>query len=218
VNLYVVTEGNVEKTIYRSWIPLINEMLTLAQAPDEVEQNNFYLVSAGGYPAYFQVIDDAIKDVNNYPAFDRLVVTVDSEDMTREEKLAELEEFLDERPCRGEVCVVVQHFCFEAWALGNRLVVRRNSQSRQLARFKRIHDVRALDPELLPSLEEDELTRAQFAEKYLRVALRDKYRNLSYSKRNPSSVAHPKYLVQLQRRLQDTGHIRSFGDLLAAFK
>jgi hypothetical protein len=217
MNVYVVTEGDVEKKVYRSWIPLINSDLVPIEHVDDVGQDSLYLISAGGYPAYFRVIEDAIKDVKRYPAFDRLVVTVDSEDMTRAEKLAEVAAFVETRPCAADVRIIVQHFCFEAWALGNRRIVRQNSQSQQLARYKRIHNVSSLDPELLPSLEEEDLVRAQFAEKYLRAALNDKFRNLSYSKSNPSSVMHRKYLQQLRLRLSETGHIDSFADFLTAF-
>ena len=217
MNVYVVTEGVVEKKVYREWIPLVNQQLVQVSDIDEVKSNNFFLVSAGGYPSYFRVINDAIDDVNNYAAFDRLVVSIDSEDMTRDEKLAEVEAFIAAKACRATVIVVVQHFCFESWALGNRLVVRPNTQSTQLKRFRRIHDVRAKDPELLPRLDEDGLTRSQFAERYLRVALNDRFRNLTYSKRNPTALLHWKYLAQLQLRLSQTGHIPSFGDFLAAF-
>lgn len=217
MNVYVVTEGIAEQKVYVEWIPLINDRLVQVTDLDQVVQDTFYLVSGNGYPSYFEMISNAIEDVNRYTAFSRLVVSVDSEDMTREEKLAEVEEFVSDKGCRVEVVIVVQHFCFEAWALGNRKIVRPNTQSVRLKRFRQIHDVRTRDPELLPPLDEDELTRAQFAAKYLRAALNDKHRNLTYTKKDPAALKNPKYLEQLRLRLQETGHIRSFEDFLNAF-
>ncbi len=217
MNIYVVTEGPVEKRVYQHWIPFVNPSLSSADTIDDIVSNNFLLVSAGGYPAYFQVIENAIEDVNTHRNFDRLVVSIDSEEMSYQEKLDEVTAYLADKPCNAQIIVVVQHFCFETWALGNRLIIRPNTESIQLRKYRRIHDVRANDPELLPANDKERLTRSQFAEKYLRAALNDKFRNLTYSKTNPSALIHNKYFRQLQLRLSETSHIMSFGRFLQAF-
>lgn len=72
MNVYVVTEGKVESEVYKHWIPFVNEDLSLIDHLSDINLNNFYLVSARGYPDYFDVIDSAINDVNDQLNFDLL--------------------------------------------------------------------------------------------------------------------------------------------------
>lgn len=216
MNIYVVTEGK-ESVVYREWIPQINPSLSPVERIDQVRQGNVYLVSAKGYPFYFEVISKAVEDINYLRIFDRLVICADSEELSRDEKLEELRQFVDSQCCIIETRIVIQHFCFETWALANRKIVRDNSSSPKLREYKRFYNVRVSDPEGLPSKQDEELNRAQFATRYLRAALNDKYRNLTYSKSNPGPVLHHKYLAQIKLRYEETGHINSFGDLLLAF-
>lgn len=219
MNVYVVVEGRVsEKAVYTAWIPLINNALTVAPYIDDVVANNFFIVSGNGYPQYFDTIDRALDDVANGNTFDRLVICIDSEDMTLAEKYAEVVNvvqasgygYVDYR-------VVVQHFCFETWALGNRKIGRRQPQNEPLRTYRNFYNVRALDPEGLPARPEEHLNRSQFAAKYLRATLNDRYRNLSYSKHDPHVLTHPKYFPELRSRLEDTHHIQSLQAFIDAF-
>jgi hypothetical protein len=218
MNIYVVVEGRAEKKIYKSWIPLVNPNLSFVDHISSVSNNNFIIVTGGGYPQYFSVIDSAISDVNDTNLFGRLVISIDSEDMTHEEKRSEVLNHLAEHECSTEVKVVIQHFCFETWALGNRRLVRKEPRTPDLRMYKRLFNVRANDPELLPAHPEKSLNRSQFAFKYLRAALFDRYKNLSYSKGSPEIVGHHKYFEQVRTRLQETQHIRSFETFLSAFQ
>jgi len=74
------------------------------------------------------------------------------------------------------------------------------------------------DPELLPAYPEEKLNRSQFAMRYLSLALYEKYKRLTYSKGKPNALLHPRYFNQVKRRLEETGHIRSFEAFLNAFK
>mgnify|MGYP001337878901 CR=1 FL=1 len=164
------------------------------------------------------IIDNAIEDVNNILQFDRLVITVDAEEMTRQEKIDEIKQFLGNKKCRVEIRIVIQFFCFEAWALGNQKIIKRNPSSTKLRKYRNFYDVRLKDPELLPEKKDEELTRSQFAEKYLRIALNDRFRNLTYRKNDPKALLHEKYFNELVKRLTTTSHIMSFEDFLSAFK
>jgi hypothetical protein len=217
MNLYVVTEGKVESTVYRHWIPFVNPSLVQIDSVVEVRENNFYMISGLGYPGYLNIIENAILDINNIGKFDRLVISVDSENKTKQEKHDEIATFVLHKTCAADIRIVVQHFCFETWALGNRRIVRPHLSSSRLREYKRLFDVRSRDPELLPHKPDENLNRAQFAEKYLHLALNDRFRNLTYTKSNPQAVVHDKYFEQVKNRLQDTGHIASFDDFLRAF-
>ncbi|MCZ6677400.1 MAG: hypothetical protein O7E52_09130, partial [Candidatus Poribacteria bacterium] len=199
------------------WVPLVNPNLSYVQHISEIQDNHFTIIAGGGYPHYYEVIDAAIDDVNGHGNIDRLVVAVDSEEMAFDEKYAEIDAHLSGLHCIAEVQIVIQHFCLETWALGNRIMVRQNPQDPKLREYRRFYNVRNRDPELLPAYPPEELNRAQFAEKYLRRALQDKYRNLTYTKSNPKALLHFKYFQRVRERLEQAGHIYSFKTFLTAF-
>lgn len=219
MNIYVVVEGRVsEKAAYRVWIPKINQALSAVALPADVENNHFCIVSGNGYPQYFDIVLAALQDVTSDDRFDRLVICIDSEDMTLEEKQEEVTQFVEGAGYGAvDYRVVVQHFCFEAWALGNRRIGREHPETEPLRTYRRVYNVRSQDPEGLPPRPEENLNRSQFAEKYLRVTLNDRNKRLTYSKNNPRVVAHPKYFLELQKRLAETRHIASFQAFMDAF-
>lgn len=216
MNIYVVTEGK-ESVVYRHWIPLLNPRLRLIDDLGDLNQDCVYIVSAEGYPGYFSIIDDAIDDINRIQRFARLVIAVDSEDMTRTDKHAEISEHVSTQQCTAQIRIVVQHFCFETWALGNRKLIQRYPSNGKLLEYKRLFDVSVNDPELLPAKRDESLNRSQFAEKYLRTAINTRHKNMTYSKSNPQALLHEKYFPEVRNRHNDTGHINSFNDFLAAF-
>ncbi len=217
MNIYVVTEGDAEEKIYKCWIPFVNPALSPVDRIDDVAYNHFYLISGRGYPQYFEIIKEAIEDINQFTMFDRLVISVDSEEMNKTDKYTEVMEFISNHQCRVEIRIIIQHFCFETWGLGNRRIMRINPQTPRLRKYKALYDVRSDDPELLPGNPDEELSRSQFALKYLRAAINDRYRNLTYTKRNPTTVRNIRYFEQVRNRLIQTGHIPSFNEFLTAF-
>lgn len=219
MNIYLVVEGaSTEVKVYKKWIPLVNPSLVQVYDLCDVVADNFYLISGGGYPYMFRVIEQAIEDVRLNPQFSRLVVSIDSEENTFEEKYSEIENYIQHLNPTTEYRIIVQHFCFEAWALGNRKFGPNNAKNALLKTYKTIHNVILKDPELLPDLPSEELNRAQFASKYLKLSIRDKAGHITYSKSKPDVVAHPSYFEQLKRRLEETNHIPSFQTFFDAFK
>lgn len=219
MNVYVVVEGNAtEPQVYRSWIPLVNPLLTEANYLPQVTDNNFLIRSGRGWPYLLTMIENAVEDIKITGCFDRLVVAADSEDLTLQARWDQIEQHIKKLnpPCPFHI--VIQHFCFEAWALGNRKMVPRRPNNPTLQSYKELHDVTTLDPEALPPHDGHELNRAQFAEKYLRLAIRDKGKHLSYSKNSPQVVAHPTYFRQLNQRLSETSHISSLQTFIDAFR
>ena len=218
MNLYIVVEGVIgEKYVYKNWVPLVNPSLKFVDDITAIQNNNFYIVSGGGYPSYFKAIDDAIADVNELGNVDRLVIAVDSEELSYEEKLAEVNNHLANSYCVAEIRVIIQHFCLETWALGNKNAIPQHPHSGKLLTYMEFYNVRNNDPELLPDYNEEELNRCQFAEKYLRRAFNEKYRNISYSKSNPKVLLHPQYFERIRNRMIETRHIQSFNNFLEAF-
>ncbi len=216
MNIYLVVEGFLEKKVYPKWIEFINPEYKVVDEIDAVVTNHLYVVSGGGYPSYFDVIEGGVYDVAENKTFDRLVIAVDSEDMSYDQKKQEIEEFINGIDIDIEYQIVVQHFCIETWALGNRNIVPRHTAGERVRNYRDIWDVLFNDPEELPALD-DNHNRAQFAKSYLRALLNAKFRNLSYSERNPKVLLHPKYFKRVRSRYLETGHIASFNDFLTAF-
>jgi len=216
MNIYIATEGICEKKIYISWIPLLNYTLSNVEKLQEIKNNNFIIYSGDGYPQYFEMIDCAIEDVNNLGNIDRLVICIDSEEMSYNEKYNEISEHIRSKKCIAEIKIVIQFFCFETWALGNRKIVPHNPKTEIVKKYKGYFDVSDNDPELLPGYPPENLNRAQFSEKYLRKLLNDKG-HLSYNKSNPYYVKHPNFYKEVKKRHIETKHIMSFKFFLEAF-
>lgn len=215
MNIYVVVEGDVEKEIYPTWISHVNPNLVYVNDIVDIADNQYAILSGGGYPQYLSIIDNAILDVNDHGNIQKLVVSIDSEDMTREEKYLEIYNHIRDSLCIAEIHIIVQHFCIEAWALGNRTIIRRNPTNPVLRMYLQYFNVRVDDPELLPFY--NDYTRAQFALRYLHKAVNDLNPRISYSKKDPRFLKQNGYVHQLRSRLNDTGHISSFQSFLDAF-
>lgn len=217
MNYYVVVEGSVEKLVFEKWIPFVNDKLAYVDHPSKLVDDNFTIVSGLGYPNYLGIISSAIEDIAATGNTARLVTCVDSEDFTRAEKYAEIQTYILANGFNGlDFHIVIQHFCFETWVLGNRRVGPRRPSNPELIQYKRYYDVLVEDPEGLPAM--NDWNRAQFAEIYLRRMLQDKHRNASYSKNRPDLVAHNTYFVEVCGRVDDTGHNDSFKQFLDAFQ
>jgi len=209
VSYYIVVEGAcAEVKVYPRWISLLNPSLVQVNDVDAVRDGCYYLVSGYGYPNYFSVITNALADMERYTAIRWLVIAVDAELMSYEEKRREIFAFVAKSAVASKIRIIIQNACLETWALGNKLILRRHPQDPTLGQQ---------DPEDLPGLDAENLNRAQFAGVYLKRALRDRYPKLIYSKRNPQVIVHYKFFAQLVKRSERDGHIRSFSDFLATF-
>ena len=218
MNIYVVVEGEVgERYVYEKWIPFVNPEMSRVATIFDIANNHFAIIAGGGYPNYFDVIAAAIEDVNSVGNIDRLVIAIDSEEMSFEGKYDEVSEFIRDKLCSSPIFIVIQHFCLETWALGNKRVGPRNPLSPIVRKYKTVFNVLERDPELLPPYLPEGLNRSQFAERYLRAMLNDRYRNLTYAKRNPTALLYKTYFTEVKKRLETTGHIASFQTFLDAF-
>lgn len=217
MNVYLIVEGKGEKKVYAHWVPLVNPSLSVVNSLDEVQHNNLVIYSGGGYPNYLEVIEAGVEDVATKEQLDRLVIAIDSEEMSYKQKRLEIDEFVKELGRTLDYKIIVQHFCLETWALGNKVIASRNPKDIQLRQYRNYFDVLTKDPELLSGYPEDNLNRSQFAARYLAKLLNEKYKNLTYRKGTPNALLHDQYFNRVKMRLETTGHIASFKDFLAAF-
>ena len=217
MNVYLIVEGNGEKKVYTHWVPLVNPNLSVVNSLEEVQHNNLIIFSGGGYPNYLEVIEAGVEDVVGNEQLDRLVIAIDSEEMSYEEKRREIEQVVNALGKNLDYRIIVQHFCLETWALGNKVIVSRNPKDIRLRQYISHFDILDKDPELLPDYPIEDLSRSQFAARYLTKLLNEKYRSLTYKKGNPKPLLHDMYFKRVKMRLDTTGHVASFEDFLAAF-
>ncbi|MEQ8536396.1 MAG: hypothetical protein RIB93_02865 [Coleofasciculus sp. D1-CHI-01] len=77
MNIYFLVEGkSTEKKIYPKWLEYLLPELIRVKYHDQVQKNNYYLISAKGYPAIlYDALDNAIdkiKETNNYDYLEQL--------------------------------------------------------------------------------------------------------------------------------------------------
>ena len=217
MNVYLIVEGHGEKKVYAHWVPLVNPNLRVVNSLEEVQHNNLIIFSGGGYPNYLEVIEAGVEDVVGNKQLDRLVIAIDSEEMSYKEKRREIEQVVNALGKNLDYKIIVQHFCLETWALGNKVIVSRNPKDIRLRQYIRYFNVLNEDPELLPGYPIENLSRSQFAVRYLTKLLNEKYRTLTYKKGTPKPLLHDTYFRRVKTRRNTTGHIASFEDFLAAF-
>ena len=218
MNYYVIVEGKSEFKIYPKWISYCNKNLRITNRIEEVCENSVFFVGANGYPDIFNIIEAGVIDINQFKNFDMLVVGIDSEEMTFDEKSAEISTFIDNLGIQIEYRVIVQNFCFETWALGNKRIFRRRTSNGTLREYIDFYNVTINDPELLPSFTPKNYSRVEFALRYLHKGINDLHSRLTYSKSNPYYVGEEYYFNELVSRLEDTQHISSFNLFLDTFR
>jgi len=193
LNYYVIVEGVGDKVIYSKWVKYVNPSYRVVNSIDEVQNQNIYIIMGGGQPYILEMIEAGLHDVNDNSIFDYLVVAVDSENMDYQEKKDEIVEYIEACQKSNNVNVdykvIIQHYCIETWALGNRAIMSRHTTNTSLKEYKDFFDVSIKDPELLPVPPSANINRAHFAFDYLKRLLNEKYRNLGYSKGKPSVMS-----------------------------
>jgi hypothetical protein len=221
MNLYIIVEGRrTEKKIYPVWIKYVNPTLRQISNLDEFTTDCYIIYSAQGIGDYEKVISQAIKDVNSHPEIDYLVISTDSEEISLEKRKSLLENFIINLNFDlTKVRLIIQHFCIEAWALGNKKAFKRNPSNKTLCNYYNFYNAMENDPEEMPNYNEDIFgSKAQFAFDYLTLALKEKYDHLRYEKGHPALIKKESYFKQLKERLENDNHIKSFQMFLDAFK
>lgn len=216
MNLYFILEGDTTETfIYPKWITYILPNYLQIDFESQVDKNNFYIFSGGGIPSIYNHTVNAIKNINDNPNFDRLIVCLDGEEIGVEERIKDIKNYIDNsKVVLNESCkieFVIQNICIETWFLGNRKIVKKNPEGKLLKEFKKFHDVSTNDPEEL-SLYKGYRNRAHFHYSYLREVLKE--HNLVYKKSQVKVVIEKTYFDELENRVNETTHLESFKKLI----
>jgi hypothetical protein len=218
MRLYFLVEGRrTEAKVYPAWLSHLVPGLNRIRRHDDDADNSYFLISAEGYPSIYDYLADAVEDVNAAGNYDYLVVCLDSDESSVEDRLDEVNEMLAVRGATlntAQLVTIVQNRCIETWflGLGNRRIVKRNPQSAALRDYLTHYDIVTLDPEAM-DLHPRFSTHAQFHVGYLRVIFQE--RGLSYSKRSPGVVLEQYFVHELTKRLADEpDHLQSLRRLI----
>ena len=228
MNIYLVVEGDrTETLVYKEWITFANKSLKVVTGIPDVSTDTVYLVSGGGWPNYLNRIKMAVEDINGVfdsdgiQLFNRLVIAIDAEEVSLEDKRVEVEGCVAELLCGSqrnfEVEIVIHNFCIETWFLGRCNLFKRDPAG-TVKEHRKNYDVSILNPELLTIPDKySHLTRSQYAKKYLKAAINDRFHHQTYESSYPGPVVYKEYFDNVFARYNSTRDIRSFGAFIKAF-
>jgi hypothetical protein len=216
VNLYFFLEGRrTEPKVYRAWVKHVFPQLTEVGIISEVQRDNYLLKSGFGYPQLLNRVDEILADIKRHGGIDHFFICLDAEEDPPEDRARELEMRVAQKLSNTLHHVIIHNCCIETWFLGNSRVMRRNPQSERLRRFKEFYDVSVNCPELM-GCPAGYRVKAHFHLDYLKEMMIEK--GLSYTKENPREVQKGTYLAALAKRHDKTGHLESFGRMVAVWR
>jgi len=215
MNLYFLVECLTERKLYPKWLECLLPSFTRVFSPGEAYENNYYLISGGGFPSLLDNhLTSSVQDIADSGNYDYLILALDADEMAVHDKVEEVtarlaDESMTLYPC--ELKIVIQNRCIETWLLGNRIVFSRNPTAEALIGCIRFYNVFDNDPELMFKPVTFEESVSTFHYEYLRVMLAE--RNIRYSKKYPKDALEPYYVEQLKNRLRQTpGHLNTLED------
>jgi hypothetical protein len=204
MNLYFLVEGKTERKVYPKWLAHLAPQLERVNSPCEATDNNYFLISGGGFPSILDNhLKDSVSDINNSGKFDYLVLLIDTDDVSAAEKTEEVEEFIRSNDIIFNDCefiILPQVVCMETWFLGNPRIYSKNQPSAERSAFSKHYDVARNDPEKMRQPEGYSGSIGDYHFQYIKTMLRGK--NIRYSKKNPQEVTKPNYIEALRNRIE----------------
>lgn len=213
MKMYIIVEGKcTEFKIYPSWIHFVAPSLKRVHNFDEIKENSYYLVSGYGLPSLISNhLPNAIQDIARCGCYDHLVVGLDAEELTVQQRINEVygvfEQYSD--MLKGvKLKVIVQNRCIESWLLANREIFVDNPTRRKLKNYVKFYNVKYRDPEKMPAFKAKKRgsmpkfsTIARFHTDYLQEIFKE--RDMFYAKRNPKYATRREFFNDLVSRLND---------------
>ena len=213
MNLYFLVEGRrSEFKVYPKWLEYLLPHFKRVQNYNDVVNDNYYLISGGGYPSIYHHLRNAIEEVNSIQKYDNLILCLDADESTAAERIQEVNHYLEKKRLKITNCgfkIIVQNRCLETWFLGNRVVYPRQPNSETFREYAKFYNVSIDDPELM-GLYKDFTSIPLFHYSYLKEMLAE--RGIRYTKFIPRAVTDPPYIEQLIARVEETDHLKTLKD------
>lgn len=195
------------------------------RVPDisQVIDNNYILQSGQGITQLItKVLFDTIDTIQCNPnKIDKLVVILDSESISVEQRKNEVADKIKEKynidALSFEIVIIVCNHCFETWLLGKtELYPQLVEKESYFYPYYTHYNIGICDPEnMLPPLHLNE-TIAQYHFHYFHELMR--YKRLRYTKKKPDIVSKKEFFIGLCQRIENTEHISSFKQLIDFIK
>lgn len=212
MKVYFLVEGKrTEIKIYPAWLSYLVPQLTRIKRYDDPAPNSYYILSGEGYPSIIQDhIPNAIADINRVGGYNYLVVCLDADEGSVQDRIDEINSELVSKRISlttTELKIIVQNRCIETWFLGNRRIINRNATNLLLRRYLDHYNVRVDDPEIMPKYQGFS-THAAFHFKYIKEIFEERKKEsnltgLTYSKKDPGDAQTLAFLKQLITRVED---------------
>lgn len=221
MNYYFLVEGETEKEIYPLWLKYLMPHLKKVDAYDSVIENHYFIISGMGYPQLLnRHLHNAIQEINEIGRYDYLVIALDADEVTVEERQQEVADNVakaeEKLVSTCQLQIIVQNRCLETWFMGNRTVFPRQPDDQFLELFQ-FYRVDQHDPEGMTKPDGFSNSLAEFHYHYLKKMLKQK--KIHYSKKTPKEVGQAYYLQQLQKRITDEPtHLQTLQICLAFFQ
>lgn len=216
MNLYFILEGEkTEVLLYPKWIEYVLPNYSKVDFENEATENSYYIFSGGGIPSIYNHTLNAIKNINDNPIYDKLIVCLDSEEIGVTGRIDEIKNYINNSGTQltqhCDIHFVVQNICIETWFLGNRKIVKKIPEGLKLREFIKHYDITEEDPEIMDKMELYR-NKAHFHYSYFREILKE--HNLTYRKSKPTVVMERSYFQQLEIRVNETEHLPTFKQLV----
>jgi hypothetical protein len=96
MNIYFLVEGKTERRVYPKWLSHLLPDFTRIDNAYDVTKQNFYLFYGGGFPSLLHNhLKNAIEEINDINRYDYLVICLDSDDFSVEERRNEVLQFVE---------------------------------------------------------------------------------------------------------------------------
>lgn len=222
MNFYLLVEGkSTEPKLYRKWLRYLFPDHREVSHASELDGQSFRIRSAGGYPLVLKLLRESCEEIQaSGKRLDRFFLCLDAEEQSYAARYQEASQALQRLTPPFPFVVIVQDCCIETWLLGDRGLTRRPARKPLLQSLRAGYDVQVKDPELLPT-GAGFATRARFHLHYLKAVLQDREDSslpLHYSKSDVGYFGRLEALRALANRNDETGHLQSFGILLAEWR
>lgn len=231
--LFLVEGGKTEPKVYKAWLQHLFPSLTFVVRPEDMTMNTYRIIAGNGYPSMVDRqnnnsevsrLEACLIDIEKFGNVNHFFICIDSEEHSYTARFHELKSKLDDLKSgynidssKTEIHIIIQHCCFETWALGNAEIPNEYPLLRSstiLSDFQAYYDVLVNDPEEMSCCPTGRTfsTKARFHKRYIKEYL--KQFGLSYSEGNPKVVADKKYLDALKKRCESMNHLSSLKLLL----
>ncbi|MBF0541444.1 MAG: hypothetical protein HQK91_08355 [Nitrospirae bacterium] len=223
MNVYFLLEGkSTETEVYPKWLDYLVPELTQVSNYKDVTHNNYYLFSSNGIPSIYTDLIAAIQDINQINKYKYLVICLDADELTVDERISELYENIknEEQLNKTKLKIIVQNRCIETWFLGNRYFYTKNPHNHQkFIEYSKFYNVYNNDPELMKKPDTFKDTDSKFHVAYLRAMFTEKgmieKRRLIYNKSYSKEIQKKSYLAELKKRIDNTPtHLKTFTNFI----